>query len=348
MSAGIGIIPLPTVPTVTLPATTLPPLPSPTLPPATVPAPPTATVPTPPANLVTGGTSPPPDPVAGSSAGSAGSPGTTSVPGPSSTTTTTTGTTTTTTPECPSPSTTTTTTQPSTTTTTTERADESSVPSSESSTTATQTEAPESPPAPSQQDVTATTDQCDPTGYGTGSDNRAGFPPSPLPEEIVNEEVAIIAVLASVEASTVALYTAAVDAAAAGTFGTVPPAVVQYLTTALQHHSGALTTWSDVLLSAGQPDVSAPPELADSFGQHLAAVTDVAGVVTVAVNVERVAAATYLEVVGQLQSRPAVFLAASILPVYQRFVSTLLFLLGQYSVPEAFTSVEAAYRPPSA
>ena len=324
---GVGV---PTIPTLPVPLPTVPiPVPVPTLPPVlTVPTlpvptlPPVPTVPTVPGPGPSGpppgpGPSGPPPAAPGPSTGSSSpSPGSSNPASTSSTSP----------PEaCSSPS--------STSTTSAAPPDESSIPPSESS-------APSSePPEPTQ--VTTATTECDPATSGSTSGST-----SPLPDQIAEADLTIAAVLASVEVLAVSAYTTARDAGAAGSFGDVPPAVAQYVDTTLGHHQAALVEWNGVLVAAGRPAVlSAPVNLAISISEQFDFVTDAAGTARLALSLERLAAATYLDAVGKLSSEPAVRLAGSILSIDQQHMSVLLFALGEYPVPETFATAELAFVP---
>lgn len=185
--------------------------------------------------------------------------------------------------------------------------------------------------------VTTTTTECDPATAGSTQ---------PLPSQIDEGDLTLAAVLASVEVLAVSAYTAARDAGAAGSFGDVPPAVAQYVDTSLGHHQAALVEWNAVLVAAGRPAVlSAPVNLAISLSEQFDFVTDAAGTARLALSLERLAAATYLDAVGKLASEPAVRLAGSILSIDQQHMSVLLFALGEYPVPETFATAELAFVP---
>ena len=128
-----------------------------------------------------------------------------------------------------------------------------------------------------------------------------------------------------------------------GGFGDVPPAIVDYLDTAHRHHQIALETWNRVLATAGRPTVvEAPANLATAVAEQFAAAIDGVGAARVALGVERTAAATYLNALGNLISEPAIRLAGSMLSIDQQHISLLLFAVGEYPVPESFATAELA------
>ena len=122
---------------------------------------------------------------------------------------------------------------------------------------------------------------------------------SPLPAEVAVSELDVVAAAAGLEALAVEAYTIAREAATAGSFGQVPPAIVNYLDTAYGHHQVALETWNRVLAAAGRPTVvEAPADLATAVAEQFAAAIDGAGAARVVLGVERTAAATYLNAAG--------------------------------------------------
>lgn len=157
-------------------------------------------------------------------------------------------------------------------------------------------------------------------------------------------DLAVAATAASLEVLAVNTYQAALDAAGAGALGEVPPAVAEYVTTARGHHQAALDAWNEVLTGAGADAVSSPPaELEATVNEVFGTVTDVAGAAELALMLEQIAAATYLSAFGTLQDPAAIELAGSIQPIDRQHIAVLLFVLGQYPVPETFASVDMAF-----
>jgi hypothetical protein len=151
---------------------------------------------------------------------------------------------------------------------------------------------------------------------------------------------------ASLEVLAVNTYTAAGKAATDGALGEVPPAVGEFVTTALEHHQAALDEWNGVLEAAGEQAVDAPPaDLEKTVNDKFAEVTDVAGAAMLALELEQIAAATYLAAIPELMSKDAIGLAGSIQPIDMQHVAVLLFALGQYPVPDTFASTEMAAMP---
>lgn len=149
---------------------------------------------------------------------------------------------------------------------------------------------------------------------------------------------------ASLEVLAVNTYQAALDAATAGSLGEVPAAVAEFATTVAGHHQAALDAWNGVITAAGWPPVTqAPRELEAAVNEQFGAVTDVAGAAELALSLEQTAAATYLAAIGTLESDAAIALAGSIQPIDRQHISVLLFVLGQYPVPETFADTTQAF-----
>jgi len=156
-------------------------------------------------------------------------------------------------------------------------------------------------------------------------------------------DLAIAKVAAGLEVLAVGTYTAALDAAGSGALGEVPPAVGEFVTTAMGNHQAHLDAWNKVLADAGEAEVTEPnADLKPVVDAEFAKVTDVAGAAMLALMLEEIAAQTYLKVLPTLSSPEAIQLAGSIQVVDQQHQSVLLFALGQYPVPEVFQQTDKA------
>ncbi len=174
--------------------------------------------------------------------------------------------------------------------------------------------------------------------------------PKPAPKLAPSATDVKIAQLAgSLEVLAVGTYKAALDAATTNKLGAVPPAVAEFVTTAMAHHQAHLDAWNKVLTSNGaaavtEPNATLKPVVDAAFG----GVKDVAGAAMLALMLEQIAAATYLSAQGVLTDKGAVKLAGSIQVVDAQHVSVLLFVLGQYPVPDVFAKVDMAASPEGA
>ena len=73
-----------------------------------------------------------------------------------------------------------------------------------------------------------------------------------------------------------------------------------------------------------------------------AKVTDVTGAAKLALQLEEIAAATYISAQGVLTGKDAIKLAGSIQIIDAQHVAVLLYVLGQYPVPDVFAKVDKA------
>jgi len=158
-----------------------------------------------------------------------------------------------------------------------------------------------------------------------------------------NVDVETAQLAAGLEVLAAGTSRAALDVATAGKLGAVPPAVEEYVTTAMAHHRAALDKWNGVLTGAGEtavtePDATLKPIVDDAFSK----VTDVNGAAALALMLEEIAAATYQKAVPTLTSKDAVTLAGSIQVDDAQHVAVLLFVSGQYPVPEVFAKTDKA------
>ncbi|MCU1388372.1 MAG: Ferritin-like protein [Ilumatobacteraceae bacterium] len=148
---------------------------------------------------------------------------------------------------------------------------------------------------------------------------------------------------AGLEVLAVGTYKAALDAATAGSLGTVPPAVATFVQTAMDQHQQQLDAWNKVLTGAGaeavtEPNATLKPTVDAAFGK----VTDVAGAATLALMLEQIASATYQSALPVISDKDAILLAGSIQIIDAQHAAVLLFVLGQYPVPDTFAKLDKA------
>lgn len=156
-------------------------------------------------------------------------------------------------------------------------------------------------------------------------------------------DLKIAALAASLEVLAVDTYKAALAAATANKLGAVPPAVAQFVTTAMSQHQKQLDKWNTVLTSGGSTAVTKPnATLKPVVDAAFAKVTDVTGAANLALMLEQIAAATYLSAQNVLTDKDAIQLAGSIQIIDAQHVAVLLFVLGQYPVPDVFAKTDMA------
>jgi Ferritin-like domain len=178
----------------------------------------------------------------------------------------------------------------------------------------------------------STTTKAAASGSGSGSGSK------------LSGDLAVAALATSLENLAVATYQAGIDAATAGKLGSVPPAVVTFAQTAQQQHRDHAAAWNAILAGAGKPKVMGVDSTVKTavIDPAFAKVTDVGALAKLALQLEDVAAATYLESIGVLESPGGIKTSASIQPVEMQHAAILNFVLGQYPVPMSFASTDGA------
>ena len=158
-----------------------------------------------------------------------------------------------------------------------------------------------------------------------------------------NVDLKVAGLAAGLEALAVGTYKAALDAAGAGSLGDVPPAVGEFVTVAMAQHQAQLDAWNKVLTGAGSAAVTEPDAtLKPTVDAEFAKVTDVVGAAKLALMLEQIASATYLNAQNVLTDKDAIKLAGSIQIIDAQHAAILLYVLGQYPVPDVFAKVDMA------
>jgi hypothetical protein len=179
---------------------------------------------------------------------------------------------------------------------------------------------------------------------GSDSNNSSSPGTTPPTTAAVSTDIQIAALATALENLAVATYQGGIDAATAGKLGKVPPAVVTFAKTAQAQHKDHAAAWNAIITSVGQPavtgvDVTVKTAVVDPA---FAKVKDVAGLATLALQLEDVAAATYLESIELIKDPGGIKTSASIQPVEMQHAAILNFVLGKYPVPRDFASTEGA------
>jgi len=159
-------------------------------------------------------------------------------------------------------------------------------------------------------------------------------------------DAAIATFAAGLEVLAVNTYKGALDAATAGKLGAVPPAVATFVTTAMKQHQEHLDAWNGAVTKGGgdavtEPDPTLAPVVAEKFGK----VTDVGGAARLALELEEIAAATYLNALASIKDKETRKLAASIQSIDAKHAAILHFVLAEYPVPDVFAKTELAAKP---
>jgi len=161
-------------------------------------------------------------------------------------------------------------------------------------------------------------------------------------------DLAVAGLAAALENSAVATYQAGLDAATAGKLGAVPPSVATFAKTAQMQHKDHAAAWNAVLTGAGKQAVTQNDKtvMDGVVLPAFAKVTDVVGLAKLALALEGVAAATYLNgIQNALTDNGAIKTAASIQPVEMQHMAILNFVLGTYPVPDTFAKTDGARGP---
>ena len=158
-------------------------------------------------------------------------------------------------------------------------------------------------------------------------------------------DLAFAGLAASVENLLVASYQTALGAAGGGKLGTVPASLTTLVKTLQSHHRDHAAAWNAILTAAGLPAVTAvDTTLQASVTQPgLAALKTATGLTQLAIGLERIAAATYLEAAqGGLTTTGAVQTSIAIQPVEMQHVAILEAFLTATPVAASFASTAGA------
>jgi hypothetical protein len=177
---------------------------------------------------------------------------------------------------------------------------------------------------------------------GQGSAKKSGVLTATRAQKLTGD-LAIVALAASLENLAVGTYQAGIDAATAGKLGAVPPAVVSFATTAQSQHKDHAAAWNGVLTGAGKKAVTGVDlTVKKGVDKAFAKVTDVPGLAQLALDLENVAAATYVAAIDVVKNPAGIKTAATIQPVEMQHAAILNFLLGEYPVPDSFAKSSGA------
>jgi hypothetical protein len=184
-------------------------------------------------------------------------------------------------------------------------------------------------------------------GLAAAATGRSAGVPAAKSAQTLSGDLAVVALAASLENLAVGTYQAAIDAVTQGKLTGVPDAVVTFAQTAQSQHKDHAAAWNAVLTGAGKQAISGVDlTVKKSVDKAFAKVADVPGLAMLALDLENVAAATYVAAIGVVKSPAGIKTAATIQPVEMQHAAILNFLLGQYPVPDAFAKSTGA-RPAS-
>ncbi len=156
-------------------------------------------------------------------------------------------------------------------------------------------------------------------------------------------DLAVAAMAASLENLAVVAYGDVLAAANAGKLGTVPPAFANFANTVKAQHTQHAQAWNGAIQAAGHAPITGPDQaLVPTVDKQFAKVTDVTGAAELALELEEIAGATYQSAVSAVKASSSIKIAASIEPVELQHAAILLFVLGKYPIPNAFSPLTGA------
>ena len=168
-----------------------------------------------------------------------------------------------------------------------------------------------------------------PSSTGTGSASPSGS---------AGGDIAALATNASLENLAVFAYGQALMDAPKGKFGkSVPPAIAEFAKHAKAQHTDHAKAFNAALSKAGaQPFTKPDPALAGPVTEMYGKINDLPGLAKLALTLENTAAATYTKQMGELTSAEAIAAVATIAPVERQHAAILMYVLGEYPVPDTF------------
>ena len=174
--------------------------------------------------------------------------------------------------------------------------------------------------------------------------------PSTVQNEGLTGDLAIAARAAGLENLAVSTYLDAAAIATTGFIGKVPPTVVTFAKTASEHHQAHADAWNAILAGAGKRKITGIDRTlkTEVIDPAYAKVRNVGDFAHLALDLENVAAATYLSDIGVLKAKAGIATAATIQPVEMQHAAILNFVIGEYPVPDSFATTDGARTPADA
>lgn len=159
-------------------------------------------------------------------------------------------------------------------------------------------------------------------------------------------DLKVVALAAALENLAVAGYGLVLANAGKGAYGKVPPAIAEFATVAQKQHKDHGAAWNSVLKGAGLPKVTGTPlTIAPQAVSALKSAKTLGDVAKVAQGLESAAAQTYVFAAANVADPGGIATAASIAPVEAMHEAILLFVLGQYPVPNSDIGISGAVQP---
>ncbi len=179
---------------------------------------------------------------------------------------------------------------------------------------------------------------------GRDRSGASGGARRPSSAQKLSGDLAVVALAASLENLAVGTYQAAIDAVTQGKLDRRAAGGGDLRETAQSQHKDHAAAWNGVLTGAGKKAVTGVDlTVKKSVDKAFAQVKDVPGLAKLALDLENVAAATYIAAIGVVKSPAGIKTAATIQPVEMQHAAILNFLLGR--VPGARRVREEHGRP---
>jgi hypothetical protein len=183
-------------------------------------------------------------------------------------------------------------------------------------------------------------------GAGLLSGCGGGDEPRPLDEPVVTRpdrlegDLAVAALLVSLENLLVSVYQEALDKREKLE---VPPAPLALFEAAQRQHREHADAWNGILTGAGKPGITGVNLTVKSMTSEpgLVRLRDAAGLLALGQELETITAATYFAAITAIDNNAVLKVAASIQPVENEHVAVMAFLLGRTPAPEAFGRTDA-------
>ncbi|HVV77372.1 MAG TPA: ferritin-like domain-containing protein [Mycobacteriales bacterium] len=179
-----------------------------------------------------------------------------------------------------------------------------------------------------------------------GGKTATGTTGSPSGSSPYMGDLKVVALAAALENLAVAGYGLVLSNATKGAYGKVPPAIAEFATVVQKQHKDHGAAWNSVLKGAGLPQVTGTPlTIAPQAVSALKSAKTLGDVAKVARGLESAAAQTYVFAAANVSDSGGIATAASIAPVEAMHEAILLFVLGQYPVPNADIGISGAVQP---
>ena len=175
---------------------------------------------------------------------------------------------------------------------------------------------------------------------GGGSEPRPEDTPVVTRPDRLEGDLAVAALLVSLENLLVSVYQEALDKR--DKYGPPSPPAISLLERLQAHHREHADAWNGILTGAGKPGISGVnlTVKADTSEPGLFRIKDAGGLLSLSQELEAITAATYLAGIGAIENNAALKVAASIHSVENEHVAILAYVQGRPPVPDGFARTD--------